>query len=428
MKGIIRFRRSAMVLLIIASLFFVFTKCVNQENEKMAADRQTETGVKEINVPTVSYQQFAGSEKCAGCHKDVYESHLRTAHYNTSHPALEKYIKGSFQKGKNIYQYNPALAVAMEKRDSGLYQVVYYQGEEKMILPFDMVIGSGAKGQSFAYWKDNWLFQMPITYFTAAGQWANSPGFPGKVMADRPITSRCLECHTTYAGKLPGDDKVREQFDRNRIILGVDCEKCHGPAARHVDYQTQNPKETTGKFIVNPARLSRQQQLDLCAVCHAGNMKRTQPPFSFAAGDTLSYFFEMDTLSAANAAAGNFDVHGNQYGLLRASKCFRLSATMTCNTCHSPHTNERGKVALFSQRCMSCHNKEHQNFCTINPTLVSYIEKNCIDCHMPVQPSRAIALFLPEHDVPVASLIRSHFISIYKEETQKFIDVKKKKP
>ncbi|HYK56015.1 MAG TPA: hypothetical protein VEV15_06015, partial [Flavisolibacter sp.] len=166
MKGILQFRRSATVLWIIASLFIAFTKCVNQENEKMAAGRQAEEGVKE-KIPTVSYQQFAGSATCAGCHKDVYESHLRTAHYNTSHPALEKYIKGSFLKGKNIYQYNPALAVAMEKRDSGLYQVVYYQGEEKMVLPFDMVIGSGAKGQSFAYWKDNWLFQMPITYFTA---------------------------------------------------------------------------------------------------------------------------------------------------------------------------------------------------------------------------------------------------------------------
>ena len=44
-----------------------------------------------------------------------------------------------------------------------------------------------------------------------------------------------------------------------------------------------------------------------------------------------------------------------------------------------------------------------------------------IDCHMPEQPSRSIALFLPGKDVPVASMIRSHFISIYKQETQKFM-------
>jgi hypothetical protein len=419
----IRFRRSTIVLSIMACCFFVFTKCINQENEKITAKEEKEQTTK-VAAKSLSFQQFAGSEKCAGCHKDVYNSHVRTAHYNTSHPALEKYIKGSFKKGKNTYDYNPALSVSMEKRDSGLFQVVHFKGEEKIALPFDMVIGSGAKGQSFAYWKNNWLFQLPITYFTAADAWANSPGFPNKVMMDRPITSRCLECHTTYADKLAGDDNEKEQFDHNRLVLGVDCEKCHGPAAQHVAYQTQNPKEATGKFVINPARFSRQQKLDLCAVCHAGNMKRTQPPFSFVAGDTLSNYFEMDTLSAAAAQAGNFDVHGNQYGLLRASKCFRLSQ-MTCNTCHSPHSNERGNVALFSQRCMSCHNKEHQNFCTINPALVSNIEKNCIDCHMPAQPSRAIALFLPGKDVPVASLIRSHFITIYKDATQKFLDNQK---
>ena len=423
MKTVFYYRRSVIVLSIFSFCLFLFVNCVNQENERANSDRKEKADT--VVARSISFQQFAGSQKCAGCHKNIYDSHLHTAHFNTSHPALEKYIKGSFQKGGNLYSYNPALTVAMEKRDSGLYQVVYFKGVEKMALPFDLVIGSGAKGQSFAYWKGTGLFQLPVTYFTAADQWANSPGFPNKVMMDRPITSRCLECHATFAEKTGEDARAREQFDRSRILMGVDCEKCHGPAARHVDYQMQNPHEKSGKFIVNPSKLSRQQNLDLCAVCHTGNIKRIQPPFSFVAGDTLSNYFIVDSLSAANAQAQNFDVHGNQYGLLRASKCFRLSATMTCNTCHSPHQNERGKVALFSQRCMSCHNKEHQNFCTINPALVKKMEKNCIDCHMPAQPSRAIALFLPDKDIPVASRIRSHFITVYKTETQKFLDSKK---
>jgi hypothetical protein len=423
MKTVFCYQRSVTVISIICACLFLFITCINQENEPAASDKKQDDTA--ATVRTVSFQQFAGSQKCMGCHKSIYDSQVHTAHFNTSHSAHEKYIKGSFKRGNNIYSYNPALAVAMEKRDSGLYQVVYFKGAEKMALPFDLVIGSGAKGQSFAYWKGTGLFQLPVTYFTAADQWANSPGFPNKVMMDRPITSRCLECHATYAEKTGEDAKEREQFDRNRILMGVDCEKCHGPAARHVAYQMQNPNEKRAKFIINPSQLSRQQNLDLCAVCHAGNIKRIQPPFSFVAGDNLSNYFVVDTLSAANAQAQNFDVHGNQYGLLRASKCFRLSGTMTCNSCHSPHKNERGNVALFSQRCMSCHNKEHQNFCTINPALVRNMEKNCIDCHMPAQPSRAIALFLPDKDIPVASLIRSHLITVYKSETQKFLDDKK---
>jgi len=46
---------------------------------------------------------------------------------------------------------------------------------------------------------------------------------------------------------------------------------------------------------------------------------------------------------------------------------------------------------------------------------------------MPAQPSRAIALFLPGKDIPVASLIRSHFITVYRTETEKFLEDKRKK-
>jgi hypothetical protein len=47
-------------------------------------------------------------------------------------------------------------------------------------MRFDMVIGSGVMGQSFLTWRNNKLYQLPITYFTAADQWSNSPGFQMK--------------------------------------------------------------------------------------------------------------------------------------------------------------------------------------------------------------------------------------------------------
>ncbi|HUS03038.1 MAG TPA: multiheme c-type cytochrome, partial [Chitinophagaceae bacterium] len=322
--------------------------------------------------------QFAGSETCANCHKNIYDTHVKTAHYLTTRPATEKYILGSFEKGKNIYTYNPNLFIAMQKRDSGLYQVVYFKGEEKKVLPFDMVIGSGTKGQSFAYWQNNRLFQLPITYYEFAHQWANSPGFPGKVQFDRPITSRCLECHSTYVKSISAPDAEKEEFDRNKIIFGVDCEKCHGPATRHVEYQTQNPNEKRAKYIVNLAKLSRQQNLDMCALCHGGNIKRTQPSFTFTAGDDLSKYFVTDSLSTAAVNFGTVDVHGNQYGLLQSSKCFRMSQ-MTCSSCHNTHENERRKTEVFNQRCITCHTNVHENFTTISQTTVSSIKENCIN-------------------------------------------------
>jgi len=41
---------------------------------------------------------------------------------------------------------------------------------------------------------------------------------------------------------------------------------------------------------------------------------------------------------------------------------------------------------------------------------------------MPAKPSRAIAVYLPGASAPTAAYIRSHFISIYPEETKKFME------
>lgn len=91
------------------------------------------------------FDQFAGSASCANCHKDIYEKHKQTGHYLTSGPAEEKYIKGSFEKGKNVYAYTPSIVLAMEKKGSHFYQVVYFKGEEKKAMRFDIVTGSGQK-------------------------------------------------------------------------------------------------------------------------------------------------------------------------------------------------------------------------------------------------------------------------------------------
>jgi hypothetical protein len=46
---------------------------------------------------------------------------------------------------------------------------------------------------------------------------------------------------------------------------------------------------------------------------------------------------------------------------------------------------------------------------------------------MPVKSSKAIAVFLPGAETSTAPLIRSHFIKVYPEETEKLIDFIKKK-
>ena len=397
-------------ILTISTIFFtvvLLTKCIgNNENSK------TKPGS----------EQFASASSCINCHKDVYQKHIQTAHYLTSQIAAEKNIMGSFAPGKNEFVFNPSSKVVMEKRGDGLMEVEYENGIEKKARPFSITVGSGKRGQTYLYWFKNNLGQLPISYFTSAGQWSNSPGYGNRLVFNRPVTSRCLECHTTYAKTISPPNTEPEQFDHNSIIYGVDCQKCHGPAQQHVTFQTQNPTITTAKFIIDPKTFSRKQSLDMCSLCHGGRLTKSQPSFSFKAGDNLADYFSIDT---AAKDANDIDVHGNQYGLLAASKCFKNSQ-MTCVTCHSPHENETGKQIVFSQKCLSCHNNEnnsatHLPVCKLTDQLGASINNNCINCHMPEQPSKAIAMLLQGNDVPAPALMRSHFIKIYPEESKKYL-------
>jgi hypothetical protein len=393
-------RRAALTILMMGLSVLLFTQCVHEETGK---DQTPSPG-------KINPVQFAGSQSCAGCHRNIYDTHIHTAHYLTTRPAEPEYIKGSFEPGKNRFAYDSDRVVVMEKRDSGFYQVAYYRGNEKIAGRFDIVVGSGSKGQTYITRYHGQLYQLPVSYFTAAGDWANSPLYPtNPILFNRPITSRCLECHSSFAQVVSPPGIEPETFE-NKMIYGVDCEKCHGPGARHVAFQTQNPRETKGEFILNPAKFTKQQNLDLCALCHGGRLQKTKPSFEFVSGDRLSDFFVVDTLTPD---PDHVDVHGNQYGLLRSSKCFKMSNAMTCTTCHNPHQNERGKIALFSERCMSCHNSEHHTACTLSASIGPSIRLNCIDCHMPLKASQSITELLPGHQTPTAALIRTHLIKIY---------------
>ncbi len=411
MKLKFTYRRTTFIISTIICTIFFLTQCNSKAENK--EEKATETSF-EVLDKTATFENYVTAQQCASCHKEIYESHIKTAHYLTGQPATEAFIKGSFDKGKNTYSYSPDILLSMQKRDSGLYQVAYFKGQEKKAMRFDIVTGSGVMGQSFLTWRGNKLFQLPITYFTAANKWANSPGFPTqKVMIDRPVTLRCMECHLTYAEGIGSEKMEPLEFDKNKIVFGVDCQKCHGPAKEHVNFHTANPEIKTAKHIIGPIKLSRSLQIDMCALCHGGNIQKTKPSFSFLPGKKLSDYFTMDTLKDVNINTSAVDVHGNQVGLLMSSKCYKMTNNLTCNTCHNPHKNERGQLELFSQKCIGCHNTADKKFQTITHQKTNLLEKNCIDCHMPAQPSKSIAVFLEGEETPKASLLRTHFIGIY---------------
>lgn len=354
---------------------------------------------------------LVGSGACKNCHADIYKNFLLTSHKNTSMSASKDNIMGSFEEGENNYAYNYFDGVVMKDLDSGFYQVNYVNRAFVQAYRFDMVIGSGKRGQTYLYWKNNQLFQLPISYYTQADSWSNSPGYSDYIANfGRSVNSACLGCHSSYVDITSDHAQQTQEFDKDRIVFGVNCEKCHGAGGKHVDHFTLHPGATGENFIVNANNLSQHQQLDACAICHSSSSADFKPALDFETGDSLIHNTSETNLQA------KVDVHGNQYGLLAESACFINASMMTCTTCHNPHEEQSGNVSLFSQKCMQCHSVEKNNFCTLSEKVsVATLQENCIDCHMPKKESQILNVKLNKEKENSPAVIRSHLIAVYPE-------------
>jgi hypothetical protein len=344
---------------------------------------------------------------CQLCHRQIVETFIQTGHFHTSAEATKQSVKGRFSEGHNVLRTGvPGVYFRSEVRHGAFYEtgVDSARGRSRTER-IDVVIGSGRRGQTYLYWRSGLLFELPVSYLTAARRWINSPGYPdGQIDFERVIVPQCLDCHST---SFPLNADRRAARYSGDYQLGILCEKCHGPRQAHVSYHTSHPADTLGQFILNPARFSRDRRVDNCALCHSGARDPLRPPFSYRPGAVLDEY-----LAAPSAGQTPVpDVHGNQVGLLQRSKCFRSSPGMSCSTCHDVHRPQRD-LATFVPKCLACHEiNQHPMADQIGERLMV----SCIDCHMPNRRSRAIEINTPGSRV--ALHYRSHEIGIYRDVT-----------
>lgn len=397
---------------------YFMSLCIMTTNCDSSRRQETLSG---INHPAGG--EFVRSESCIQCHKSIAQSFIETPHFSTSSIGSVETIKGSLDSGENVLALTERLKIFMEERQGKVYQRATIDGKDVDNKPVDISLGSGRQGQTYLYWQGDSLFQLPASYHSATDSWSNSPGYPtDRIVFDRSISARCLECHATNFKVKRAFGEV-ETFDPEKVILGVDCERCHGPAARHVDFHRENPNESVGQFITNPRSLDRKLKLDNCALCHSGMRANLMPSFSYTVGSDLDRFFApMQPIDSGSGA----EVHGNQVGLLKASKCFKLS-DMDCSSCHDVHVKETKKLSVFSSRCMNCHKEGSENFCKQQPIAGLVLSDNCIDCHMPSLPSRKVFLQSAASINSTPFLVRTHLIRTYKDQVELFLKEVEKK-
>jgi hypothetical protein len=365
-----------------------------------------------LNSIQEQHRGFVGDLACRACHQEKFDSYLATAHHRTSRLPDESSIAGSFTRDNEVMAtVNPELTFKMEARDGHFYETAIHQKQARITKrteQIDLVIGSATKGQTYLYWKQNGLFELPVSYWSELNRWVNSPGYvDGSADFDRPVTPRCLECHATYfqhTGSLPSDN----HYNKDNFVLGISCERCHGPGMEHVTNHAASPASSVDKKTIPPAGLTRDRQIDVCAQCHGGAGEPIAPAFSFRPGEALAEYVKLQEPNATD----RLDVHGNQVNLLARSRCFQSSPAMSCSTCHDPHAPER-PAADYSARCLECHQVEQ---CGLVRRIGRQIATNCIDCHMPVQASNS--LVLDAYDTRLSAKVRNHWIRIYQKHPQ----------
>ena len=356
-------------------------------------------------------QAYVGDDACRSCHEKEAAAYAQTAHHLTSRLPSKNSIAGKFTTGSNVLRTsNPYLTYEMSAAPGG-----YFQSAVEELAPsktmsrterIDIVVGSGRKGQTYLFWKGDTLFELPVSYWTELGSWINSPGYPdGSPHFDKPVVPRCLECHGSF---FEWEPPPPNRFLKTSLVLGITCEKCHGPGRVHVAlYRSKSPpRPGAATGILNPALFSRERQIDACALCHAGAAEAIAPPLSFVPGEAIDDYLYIPFVDKDVPV----DVHGNQIQHLARSRCFR-SSQMTCTTCHNVHEPQRD-AASFSEHCLSCHKPEA---CGRYAQLGKAISSNCVDCHMPLQESEL--LVSDTNGKKLKPLVRNHQIGIYPGES-----------
>lgn len=350
---------------------------------------------------------------CAGCHRAIAEQYRLTGmgrslyRLGTATQIEDFTLNNLFRHTSSDKFYK------MVSHDGRFFETRYELGpdgkQDNLVEEqIDYVIGSGNQARSYLHRTPEGKFvELPVSWYSQGeGHWGMTPGY------DRPdqrdfhgtISYECLFCHDAYP---PSDGRGQIRGEGDAVINGplpegIDCQRCHGPGSEHVAAavsQRATPEMIRSR-IINPARLSRNAQLEVCMECHlstSGNqgsnalLRYDRDVFSYRPGEPLGDYKLYFDYPETEERKGGFGIVDAAYRL-RMSACFRNSQ-ITCLTCHDPHEDASGKAAesRYQEACEGCHRG-------VAHKLTLPTGQTCTSCHMPKRRGEyAVEIVLTDH-------------------------------
>jgi tetratricopeptide (TPR) repeat protein len=349
---------------------------------------------------------------CATCHDDIAATYRKTGMGRSFYrPTPQNVIEDYVQKN-TLDHKSSGMSYTMVEHDGNFFQrrhTIGFDGKETNVVEqqVDYIIGSGNHARTYLHrTPQGKLTELPVSWYTKrSGSWAMSPGYDSANQEDirRTIPSECMFCHNGYPRidqDAPPNQADSGIFPAN-LPEGIDCQRCHGPGRAHVAAARSVVLDPhlIRTSIVNPGKLPRDRQLEVCMQCQLETSSRNIPNairaydrgvFSYRPGQPLGdYKIYFDR--AKDAKDDTFEVAHAAYRL-RQSKCF-LNSDMTCLTCHDPHNIPRGAEATktYIAACENCHHAVVHRVATPAGT-------DCISCHMPKRRTEdAVHLVMTDH-------------------------------
>ena len=370
---------SGLFIVLASILVFFFTDC-NSSNEKVE---------KVSNQPDFSNYEFKnhhpdanyiGMAECATCHVDKYLTFQHTGKGRSFHsPKRDKIIEDFnklpvYDKYSNLYYdafWIDSIMYIKEFRLSKKGDTIHNRVEE-----VKYVIGSGNQTRSYIREINEYLYEMPITWYVKKGIWDLSPGYENGLNSrfDRPIGDMCLNCHNS---ELNFTQNSSNHF--TKVGSGIECEKCHGPGSFHKE-AVLNEEDYKGT-IINPTNLTTELRFDICRQCHLEGVvinKDGKTYANYKPGMKLNSIYDVFIPTHASDNDFGFASHAER---LQMSACFKgMNGEMACTTCHDPHKSfDKNPVDYFNKQCSKCHGVDA---CGVEHTKMVEAENDCVKCHM----------------------------------------------
>ncbi len=344
---------------------------------------------------------YADPAVCAQCHGPIAESYSKTGMSRTfrsvgADSRLPELEHASFD-------HPPSGEHFLSERRDGKYYIrrstagVTGQPADSFDAPVDYTMGSGDHAVNYLHrTRDNQLVEIPLSWYSEnGGHWGMSPGYDRSQHSGfgRAISYRCMFCHNQYpeVAEGPGNWDAATVFPA-QLPEGIDCQRCHGPGARHVQAVGQGrPSSEIRAAIVNPARLTPERRMEVCMECHLETtttelpgaiMRFERSVFSYRPGEPLADYILFFDHAPGTGHDDKFEFVSSVYRL-RKSACFQSSAgQLTCLNCHDPHQamSRQDSLRRTDRACVACHRDAIAKLVSQGRHTAA---AECAACHMP---------------------------------------------